>query len=221
LFSVVKPAAHLAPFYGGPRDHVASNAWDGLILSLLRELPEEPRTLMLSDAVLAEAMRFHDDVGREMAPGGSFSSATLKPFASKLRGQQERLIGILHMGEHGPAGVDLPVSVATGEKAAELARYFLAHGRAAFTEALVDPADALAVRIWEKLRRDRLRTLKPRDLRALDASAEEIRAALAVLVDRHVVRAEHSTRKGETGRKPTTPLYVVNPKALEVAPYGT
>jgi hypothetical protein len=127
----------------------------------------------------------------------TLSGTVLRAFASKLRGQQERLIGVLHVAEHGLQAVDTPCREKTVANAAKLARYFLAHGKAAIDEVGADPVVARARRLVDHLVYHRIEAFTRREVQinkwAGCRTPEQVDGALAELVYRGYVSKKSGT----------------------------
>lgn len=164
LIAKVQPCADRQHYLGPPMDEGRRDAWARTVDALLGSLPEQEQVIVLRTEILEPAKRFFDEVTPQMAPGGPLSGTVLRAFASKLRGQVERLAGLLHVAEHGPLAADMPCSEATIGAAATLTRYFLAHGKVALGEAGADPVLDRARRVVEHLIYNRIATFTRRDV---------------------------------------------------------
>jgi len=151
LVARVESNAHKQKYIGEPMDLGRRDDWRKRVAELLKALPadREERVITLPTSILGPAEAFFDEVTAQMAPGGPLALPALRAFGSKLRGQVERLIGILHVAQHGPEAQDIDCTEATVEAAVMLARYFLEHGKAARKATAADPTIARAHRLIE------------------------------------------------------------------------
>lgn len=179
-----------------PRPEV-TEAFHSLISALVpyfRGLPS-PMTLTLTAEARASVSAQRGRVEADLRPGGRFGTAH-KDWGSKADGLLLRLVGVLHMAEHGTAGTGRPVTAETVAAAVTLFDYCAEHaivaiGRAGATEA---DRDALAVADkiaeWDRRTEFDLRELyhRVRTKRRFRHS-EEVADALAVLADHGWVQA--------------------------------
>jgi hypothetical protein len=216
LIALVESRAHTQEYFGRPMDRDRGEAWARQVRALLDGLPAAPeeRIITLPSEILAPAKAFHDEVTPMMADGGPLSLPSLRAFGSKLRGQLERLIGVLHVAEHGVQAPDIPCTEDTAARAARLARYFLAHGMAARSEIAVDPVLLRAQRLVARLVYQGTKTFTRRDVqmnRCAGRKPEEVDQVLRELVQRGYLkqgRTERST-PGATG-----PVYTLTAAAI-------
>jgi hypothetical protein len=215
LISMVRPCAHEQQYLGRPMDTERRATWERRVLDLLEGLGVDEKVIVLPNEVLLSAEAFFVDVTEQMAPGGPLSGTVLRAFASKLRGQVERLAGLLHVAEHGLAAADTPCSEHTVGCAATLARYFLEHGKAALGEVGADPDVARARRLAEYLAHNAIAVFTRRDVQigkwAGCRTPEQLDGALAELEIRgYIARVfVKRDRPGASG-----PTYRVRPELL-------
>lgn len=141
-------------------------------------------------------------------------------WGSKLPGATARIAGLLHLAEqaaqHG--SLSAPVSASAVKAAVEIARWAIAHARAAYGQMGADAAVLDARRALSWIERERrpfvtaqvaFQALKP-----TMGTMERTRAALRVLVDHNALRElpEPDGRRGP-GR-PVSTRYEVNPHLL-------
>jgi replicative DNA helicase len=216
LIALVESRAHTQEYFGRPMDRDRVEAWARQVRALLDGLPAgtEERIITLPSEVLAPAKAFHDEVTSMMADGGPLSLPSLRAFGSKLRGQVERLIGVLHVAEHGVQAPDIPCTEDTVARAARLGRYFLAHGMAARSAVAVDPVVLRAQRLVARLVYQGTKSFTRRDVqmnRWAGRKPEEVDQVLRELVQRGYLkqgRTERST-PGATG-----PVYTLTAAAI-------
>ena len=177
---------------------------------------EEPRPhiLQLSPEAAAVFYRYREAVEVSLRPDGDMAEMT--DWAGKLCGAVARIMGILHLCEHGLT--DRIVSRPTACAAMALGNYFVEHAKAAFEEmgADADCDNARFVLAWvqrcqepEFTRRDAHRAMQSRFRRALDMDKP-----LEILVERGFLREPE--RGASTGRP--SMIYEVNPALLEETP---
>jgi replicative DNA helicase len=89
----------------------------------------DPAQLTFTPSALDVLDGYEADVEARMGPGGDL--AVTGPWAGKLVGNTVRLAGILHLADHGPAGLRAgSISPDTTHAAITLAGYYIAHARA-------------------------------------------------------------------------------------------
>jgi len=195
LVAMVESNAHRQKYIGEPMDEVRRAGWRTRIAELFDSFPAdaEEKVITLPSSVLRPAEAFFDEVTAEMAPGGPLTLPALRAFGSKLRGQVERLIGILHVARHGADAPDIPVAEETVEAAVALARYFLAHGKAVRSAMAIDETIARAQRLIEHCVFNRIASFKRRDAQMNHwggcRNPKDLEAALAELKQRGYLTA--------------------------------
>jgi replicative DNA helicase len=216
LIALVEASAHKQRYLGEPMDVERRAEWSTRVRELLEgfRADDGERIISLPTNILDPARTLFEEVTAEMAPGGPLAAPSLRAFGSKLRGQVERLIGVLHVARHGLRAVDEPCSVQTVEAAAQLARYFLAHGKAARGEMAVDPVTGRAQRLFQHCVYNHIDTFPRRDAQLNRwggcRTPEQLDEALAELVRRGYFKKDFTKRKnpGAVG-----PVYQVTPAA--------
>jgi replicative DNA helicase len=88
----------------------------------------DPARLRFTDDALDVLDAYEAEVEARMGPGGDL--AVTGSWAGKLVGNTVRLAGVLHLAEHGPAGLRRGIDAATTTNAVTLAGYFIAHAHA-------------------------------------------------------------------------------------------
>lgn len=165
---------------GPPVDPATRDEWRALLMRLASPpLPKEPEVLRLS---LEAHRRFHQtevEIERAMLPGGALSS--VRDWAGKLRGLIARLAGLLHMAEDPAPGLTA-ISVATVERAIDLARYFTAHALYTFNiEMTLDPVEQAARQAWEAIQRKGFSRVTPAEIGRWVRSLRKTPDAVAAL----------------------------------------
>jgi len=104
-------------------------------------------------------------------------------------------------------------------RALELAAALVGHALAAFEMMGADPDIEAAKRVLAWIRRDHIEEFTMRKahraVRGHYPKAEQVRAALSILEERGHVLIEPAPKTNGPGR-PASPVYIVNPKPLEV-----
>lgn len=111
-------------------DHVAA-AYHARVHALALELAAwtDPAQLTFTDDALDLFDAYEAEIEARQAPGADL--AVTGSWAGKLVGNTVRLAGILHLAEHGPAGLRAgSIDATTTANAITLARYFIAHAHA-------------------------------------------------------------------------------------------
>ena len=182
----------------------------------LMDLSPSGAALCLSREAQALWNEFYDDVERDMRPQGSLYY--LPDWGSKLPGAVARIAGLLHLAEHGAAGLSLPISVNVVSASCVIGGYFKEHAIAAFGLMKEDPRFKLARQILEAIRRRGPEPFKGRDVMRHTAisTMEDVEAGLKVLADRGYIK-EGGDRSAPSGKgRPTGTMYMVNPKTFHV-----
>lgn len=128
----------------------------------------------------------------------------VESFTSKMRSHLARVAGLLHLADG--RGVEEPIAGATMARALDLARYFMAHGRAAFGMMTRNEEAAKALKLWASITRmaDDGGTINLRDLtravarrgRAFEKS-EDVLAAVGTLEAHGYLRQHAAVVRGE------------------------
>jgi hypothetical protein len=169
--------------------------------------------LTLDDVADRQRADYQGRLEPRLGPDGDL--ATLADWAGKLTGTVCRIAGVLHITDNAfdlermPAEIPLTTFV----RAEAIGDYYLQHACAAFVSMGLDEATDLAREIWAWARRRGLREFTARDAqRAKRRTAEEVGPALAILVDRHLVRELPLPTRTKAGRPPSQG-YLLNPRA--------
>ena len=134
----------------------------------------------------------------------------MEGWAGKLPGQMTRIAGLLHCIEaflKGQSPLDAPINSEITQSAVELARYYLAHAKAIYTEQAEPKVTNDATYLWKRLmghasvnKRDLSRRIRKKGFN-LDEALEELTKRGYVFVE-----------KLKTGGRPSEMVYV-NPNA--------
>jgi hypothetical protein len=190
LVALVESNAHRQQYLGEPMDLMRRAEWGRRVADLLKALPADrgERIITLPTDILGSAKKFFDEVTEEMAPGGPLALPALRAFGSKLRGQVERFVGLLHVAHYGANAPDITVAETTVAGAVALARYFLAHGKAARSATNADPVIGRARRLIEHCVFNHIETFSRRDAQMNHwggcRKREDLKAPLLELVQR-------------------------------------
>ncbi len=172
-----------------------------------------PDTLHLTTAALAALREMHEWLEPQMSEGaelGSFSD-----WAGKLLGAIARIAGLLHMADHGPAGIQQPISGPTMAAAVLIGRYYLAHAQAAFGMIGADAGVELARRVWRAIAQRGGSTITRREIHRLSIggvrTVDDLDAPLNLLIRHGYVRLSPPPPSNTRGGRKPTPVYEVNP----------
>jgi replicative DNA helicase len=158
--------------------------------------------------------------GREAEIEPTFRSAAelgnIADWGGKLFGATARFAALLHMTERVKDANPWrsPICAKTTVNAIRLARYFIVHAQAAFSEMGADPAVEKALLIFDWIRRHGLTEFSKRDaqqiLKGRLFPSAELDAPLLLLVEHGYIRAQVVSARRHRGR-PSGPRFEVNP----------
>jgi len=158
---------------------------------------------------------FFDEIEPHLTPDtGELSN--LADWAGKLPGQMTRLAGLLHCisaFEQGTDPLNEPINADEARAAVELARYFLAHAKAVYTEQAEPIATRNARYLWGRIKS--IKSISKRELirKTQGKQSFSLDDSLSVLVDRGYIRIEHSST-GKAGR-PSETIFI-NPETKNI-----
>lgn len=172
-------------------------------------LPKEPELIRFSPEAAERFLIYREQNERDLRPDGALS--LLRAWGSKLPGGLARVAGILRTFDSPGAR---EIGSETLECALSLHDYLVAHYEQVALLAGDDPAVEIAQRIDAWIRRERLTSFTRRDafnqVKNKCERVEDVDPALALLEERHRIRAIPQAPKGGPGRSPS-PRYDVNP----------
>lgn len=168
-----------------------------------------PHFIGMDGQARAAFSAFYSEVRAEIHAEGE---GLFAEWLAKCHGQALRIAGVLHMARHGKAGAEKPIDAETMEASFEIARYFMAHARAALARIREGEEVEDARRILAWVKRNRKAAQNPdglptgelrRQIRGI-GTQEEMEAALRVLVSYGYAReiAPEEKPEGTPGRKP-------------------
>jgi hypothetical protein len=170
----------------------------------------------LTEAARRRMIAFKAEIEPRLGPGGDLH--TLADWGNKLPGLVARLAGLLHVGDLAEQAVALPIESGAVDRAVVLGRYALEHARAAFGLMAADPATTLAKHIWAWCGRSDTGSVTRHAMhRAMQwrvERASDLDAAIAVLVERALLREVHDVGPRRRGR-PSSPVFEINPRARQ------
>ena len=170
----------------------------------------------LTEAARRRLIAFKAEIEPRLGPGGDLH--TLADWGNKLPGLVARLAGLLHVGDLAEQAVALPIESSAVDRAVVLGRYALEHARAAFGLMAADPATTLAKHIWAWCGRSDTGSVTRHAMhRAMQwrvERASDLDAAIAVLVERALLREVHDIGPRRRGR-PSSPVFEINPRARQ------
>ncbi|MGD0679648.1 MAG: YfjI family protein, partial [Polyangiaceae bacterium] len=174
------------------------------------------RPIPLSDPARRRLIDFKAEIEPHLGPGGDLQA--MADWGNKLPGLVARLAGILHVGDHAADAVKIPIENEVMGRALAIGRYAVEHARVAFGLMGADPATTLAKHIWAWCRRSDAGPITRHTIhRALQARvqcAAELDAAIAVLVERSLLREVHDAGPRRRGR-PSSPVFELNPRSRQ------
>lgn len=169
--------------------------------------------VMNPDADRARSL-LQQQIEPRLGPDGDL--ATMTDWGGKFVGAVCRIAGVLHVADYASERREVPATIPreTFLRAWSLGEYFLEHARVAFGMMGTDAADDGTKRLWSWLVRQNVERFTKREAeRALHMRADEIRAPVAELERRGLIRALPPPQR-VTGRLPS-PSFEVNPKARD------
>lgn len=179
----------------------------------------EPALVRLTPDAYKCWKTFSSWVEPQLAVGGALG--TLTDWAGKLPGAVARYAAVLHMATHADdrrVPWRTPISRATMVAAIGIGEYLIPHARATFAQMGADAANEHAryILAWitRAPRESFTRTEILRDVRGTVTSAEDLNAALALLIEHGYIREKPKRKPDVAGRPPTT--YLVNPQCYEI-----
>jgi hypothetical protein len=221
LYSLPKTALGTREADPAPIDPAARDAYNAALVTMLVQSggagaggsAAVQKTLRMA----AEADEARSQYQTELEPrlGEKGDLHVIGDWANKLVGTVCRIAGVLHVADHATALDKMPLEIsgATFERAILVGNYFLEHAVAAFGQMAADPDVETAKRVWAWIERKGVRKFSQRDAGlALHAQAADVVSALAILVERHLVREQPPAKP--SGGRPGGPTYAVNPRGL-------
>ncbi len=187
-------------------------AYNRALATLLVECGKQ-KILVMSPEADRSRSRYQQNLEPRLGPDGDLY--VIGDWAGKLVGAVGRIAGVLHVSEHALDLATMPdaIPVATFERAVTIGDYFLEHARAAFGLMGADEDVEPARRVWAWRCRGGLATFTEREaMRAVAATADDLRPALAVLVEMGLIREQTRAAPSGRGRRPS-PGFDVNPTA--------
>lgn len=187
-------------------------AYGEIIANLAMKLSEwtDPAMLTMAPAALELFTEWRAEIEPRLKEGtGDLES--LREWASKLAGHTARIAGLLHLAEKGPEkGPTSSIQKATMERAIKLARYYVAHAKAAFGAMKEPPmlTNARKLLKWAEGQKEFTKRNAHRHMQKKVKDAAELTRLLNVLEEYGYIRMTLS--EADVGRPSTT--YAVNPR---------
>ncbi len=189
--------------------------YDRELVTLVHSLAEwdDPAVVPFTPEADEELLVFEERIEPRLGVGGDL--AHIADWGAKLPGAAARIAGLLHLAANVRTGWGLPVTAEKVEAAIRLADYFVSHAVAVFDLMNADEliADARAVASWlvereEFTRRDVHRAFQSRFPRVADLDP-----VLALLEEHCWIRQREEAPSSPKGGRPSSPSYLVNPRA--------
>lgn len=180
----------------------------------------DPVMIVLTPEAHGDVIAIEEATERELADGGALHG--LRDWGSKYAGAVLRIAGLLHLAEHGAAGVRRPIERSTILSAVRIGGYFKAHAVEVFASMGTDESTTDAIFVLDRILRTERDRISERDIhreaRSRFGTVAELRPVIANLTDRgFLAPMPEPESKGGPGRKPS-PVYAVHPDAPK---YGT
>ena len=182
----------------------------------------DPVTISLTAGAQTGVVKILEATEKELGDGGPLAaSAALREWGSKYAGAVVRIAGLLHLAEHGSAGVRVPISERTLIAAVRIGTYFKAQAIRAFLTMQTPQGIADMAYVLRAITRTGLEEMSERDIhretRSRFPTVDELRPVIAGLADRNFLALQPEPPSKGPGRKPS-PRYAIHPKTEE---YGT
>jgi len=157
---------------------------------------------------------FYSDVELLLRPGEELER--LVDWGSKLSGAVARIAGLLHFAEHGPSGIEKPISSDKVEMSCFIGGYYLEHAKAVFGLMGEDSRLAAGKKILDYLKRCRPQSFKGSDLfdHTGFQSMKEIEPGIGILIERGFIREIGKPDVEKRRGRPEAMTYEVNPKVF-------
>lgn len=168
---------------------------------------QEPSVMRFSPQGQEAFRAWQEDVETMLRPDGKLGNPRLIGWGSKLAGTTARIAGILHLATGNPPSE--PISADIAYSAVTISHYFSEHAIAAFhLMSFTNPhAKALAlIKVIRKLGTDVFteRELLTASSRSVFSTSEDIKAALAILVENDWAFVIEPEQREGAGRPPST-----------------
>ena len=179
-------------------------------------LAESEGELAFDEQGLAECRAFFNEIEPQLEPDEG-ELAHMGDWAGKLPGNMTRLAGLIHCMdafEKGRNPLDTPINAREARMAAELARFFLAHAKAVYSEQSEPESIKHARYLWERIKTTDSFTFHKRELQRKTQKKKnfDFPETLQRLIDRGYIRMALIPSSGR-GR-PVEMIYV-NPEAKD------
>ena len=194
-----------------------SSDYDSHITALLaRSVEGESDVLTLSAGAMNELRILHNWLEPQLGEDGELG--TLADWAGKLLGAVARIGGLLHMAQHGPAGVERQIAAPTMADAVQIGRYYLAHAQAAFGLIGADPQVAQAQKVWRAIQKDGRAIISKRNIWLIvrPMTVDELDAPIGMLVKHGYLRLSTPLPANSKGGRRPSPDYEINPLLLDL-----
>jgi hypothetical protein len=180
------------------------------VRELVGGAPDEVAVLRCSPKATGERDRFFEWVEGQY----DHDDGVLDQWRGKLVGTTTRIAGLFHLGEQGADACRVPLDGSTMARAIELGRYLLTHAEAVLRMMRTDPRIAAAQRCLRWIEAERPRTFTAREMfegvKGTLSTMDELRPAVATLVEHGYIREVSTPKPKGRGRRPT-PRYEVHP----------
>lgn len=178
----------------------------------------DPAVLLMSEQAQQELLTFEREVEPKLRRDGDYGG--IREWASKLVGATLRIAGLLHVAQGGE-WLRTPIGVETFRAAMQFADYFAEHAQAAF--GLLgdsDPSDAAY--LLEYLQQKDVKEFTIRSLltelpRGRFATADEVTAAVMVLVEHGWAIPQPAPKRSGPGRKPSPAFCMYDAESAQSA----
>ena len=177
---------------------------------------ESEGDLVYDEDGFKEYCAFFDEIEPQLEPEEG-ELAHMGDWAGKLPGNMTRLAGLIHCMaafEKGKNPVDTPINASEARAAAEIARFFLAHAKAVYSEQSEPESIKHARYLWERVKTFDSYTFHKRELQRKTQKKKDFNfpETLQRLIDRGYISMA-PILSGERGR-PAEMIYV-NPEAKD------
>ena len=211
LYSICQSKAGQRKRHSTPVPDDVERRYSELIFSLMAVDGEH--RLDLTPEAQKEWDGLYDKIEELLSPGCELEH--IPDWGSKLAGAAARISGLLHLAQHGPAGLEKQINPEAIRAASKICDYYREHARAAFGLMNKDVRITAAKKILDCIKRNNLKKFKGRDIirQTSFQTVKDMEPGLKILVERGYLI--HVSNTGGGIGRPESDTYHVNPKIFK------